>query len=383
MKSNVPRPLDLYTDADVEVSKTRPKTFKQLSQVLNPPFLHDEKKIEKFETLRSMLYHGILYDDFNRMGKAFSSLLEDAYFFERSEIYPDYYLWMLFGAFTADQPVYVERFYQAVNTLSPFYMGQERFPVYSSIIGIYHYFNDEEKDAIAYLDRALEKLGDKHLRALVLHMKAKLLIDDYRNFHKTLAILNESIDTFESYANLIRSHKSKALKQIILVYLHRFEEFEALHASTIEYAKRSGLYDIYLFTRMNRARYYLINNDPQNALEVLEQFHYPASRYYILKLHAYYMLGRHEDLEGTYEIAHPLQRKLDIAFTKAIREACSTGSSSLKAFKDVVDRAFAKRDFLMISLSTRVYIKALESERCYKKAYEVARRYLGVLQNIQ
>jgi len=361
------------------------ETVLKLLDGLNIKFLDHKKKNVYFDNVYEELYNSVLYMESDKTLEIYNTLKKHHDYYVNSTRFVEYnYIRLtVIIDLRIDYEVVDEVFANvrimeyALNA-----KDKERLCV---LKGIYMILKSDLDGAWDYIQGVLPTIEDSHVRARLYYLLGFIITNDYLYYNQALNYFEKSREFFELHMNYTRVHRSKAMQQILYVFLHRFEEFDQSLKDTVHFALRQNNKPLYHFTQVNRVRYHIIQENYKEALEILEHFEVEIFQYYFYKVYSYFKLQR--NVEALNEIKRfrakqgLLVTNIDEQVISLIEHAIINGMDDkyMERCKALCDLAHKQHDFIVIQISTQLYTEALEARRFYKEAFIYADKFLAVL----
>jgi hypothetical protein len=253
----------------------------------------------------------------------------------------------------------------------------------------YHYSKHDRKEALSTLKEQQKLSTRPDLLAINYFVSGMVYAGHYKTFKQSTVYLDQALTLFREQNNFIRLMHVKTVKQILLIYLQRSEEFLQLNRDTANYAKIKGEAIMHKESLKMRAFYYMMQNQFEESLRVLNQFEETHSGdYYFIKSYVLYRLEYHVEalhLIQSFKHVNPIDRHglyalgLDVIEHSINKEKDDQFISLVKTF---ADKAIKQGNYGMIRASYYFISKEFESLRRYKECYEYSHKLLRVIQTI-
>lgn len=363
-------------------------TMKQLLDVLDVKIEIDDALDNAFLNLYERLDQALFYDQRQESRELYKELRAHHDYYIHSKYFGEYYLIML-SAIQATRldMTDIEAFYRPADIIA----DKLDKPYREQMVferALHMVINGNLYKAWRYAKQHVESLNNDHLRARVYYLLGYTIANDYNYYHDALKYFEKARILFEENMNYRRSNRCKAMEQILFVYLHRFEEYEKSVAETDQYSIANKEFAIYYFTSVNKARYYIIKEAYQQALDILETFTSDVFEYHFYKAFSYFKLNRSMEALNEIQTLRKRPEVLVTGFEKDITNLLEYAivhdqdKAYLDKLKHLEQQAHAQRDFVMIQIITNLYTEALQEKRRYKEAQRVLERFLAVLYKI-
>ncbi len=365
------------------------KSLRPILDALSLPIYSDVEMEVEFRELYRTLYHKVLYVDYTGARKLYARMRARKTQYVNSPCFIEYYLVMLMTSLHTGAPLNeAKEYYQAAELLYDA-MNKGQKDLFDVETSIYLSKTANKREAFQHLQNCLPRIEDDHLRGIGYYNMGCYISDDYTSFTESVEYLQKAQELFEEHANFQRSNRAKAVRQYNYIHMHRFELFRESYRETLAYAKQYGILDLYYFTKMNLARYYMVVEDYKAVIETLDSFTFQTAFYYVMKLYAYYVLDCLEEgkkLLRQYDKTHPESwTPLEEKFIAAMEYLMTKGRDdyALDRMKELTDEAFERHNFLMISMCVSLYSEMLKERRKYREAFRYAKKWLNVLKSVR
>jgi len=361
----------------------------RLYETLGIPLYQDYTVVSTFKEQFDTLYHNILYREYFEAQSQYDHLVQYRDRYVKSECFVDYHLIMFVATYRLKRAQEeAEPFYRTARMLVPV-MDEWQRGFFTVEEAIYLYRTSRSEKTLAQLKNCLQTVHSPHHLANAHITIGTMMHNDYRHYREAVEHFEKALALYERHANFHRVSRTKLLLQIIRIHQHNAPEVLRLHDEVTNFAARVGALELYYFAQLNMARYHLLENEPEKALEILSRFRIEVAWYYILKTFAYHLLGRTvlvlktigEYKKNPVKIYKPLEQKyfevMELLSVKA------TDKHVLTMLKDVTDSAFESGDYLMVAITVEIYTGTLAESRKYKEASIYAEKLLDVLRHIR
>lgn len=387
VKANVsPSNLSRIEKGGIEPSN---KVLKLLLETLNINLFHDPSQNDWFDQSVKRFYSLLMYMRFNEAKKIYDSIIAaDAYFKESTRLV-EYNFFRYVAILNLRIDFSNLDYYHDLVTFMKAALHEDLKRLYIISNSIYLLLKSDFVAARDFLLSNIEDVDDPNSLGRMYYTIAFTLTNDYKYYHQALKHFKKSMEYFEETMNYERVNRCKAMQQVLFVYLHQFEAFKDSFEATKKYTTSVDNIELYYFTLVNQARYYIMKEDYRKTLDILTSFEVELSQYYFYKIFAYFRLG------STIEALNELKRfrgkqgilitNLDASFLETLEYGMTNGINDqyLMYCKNLVEYAHQKRDVLIIQMATSLYTEVLEEKRFYKEAHQVMEKFLHVLYKIQ
>ncbi len=375
----------------IEKGAVRPgiKSLRPIMDALDLPVYSDGEIAQEFQALYQTLYTKVLFVDYTGARALYAKLKSRKSRYANSGCFVDYYLVMLMTSLHTNAPKdEIEDFYRAAQLLYDV-MTPRQQELFNVEKALYLSRIKSKQEAFEHLLKCLPRVEDPHLRGIAYYSLGCYISGDHTRFTEASEYLRKAQEIFEEHANFQRSNRAKAVRQQTFIHMHRFELFEESYQETLAYAKQYGILDLYYFTKMNLARYYIVVEDYNAVIETLDSFTGQETWYYVMKLYAYYILNRYDEgreVLAQYDRENPITwRPIEEQFIAVLEYLITKGRDdyALKRMKELVDNALKRHDFLVISMTVSLYGSMLKDLRRYREAFEYGKKWLDVLKTVR
>ncbi len=346
--------------------------------------------VERYNHHRLRLYRHIIYVNYEAAQAALDALLAHRKTYESSDCFIDFYL-MMFMAVTHLR-VHLDwhdELYRKLTVLSKaFNRPQQSLFLLES--GIYwSFFKDNRHRGKEAVEAHFAITTSENERAIGEYTLGAMNLNDYRCFKRGVMYLDAAQQRFQSHNNFVRVMMTKAMKQILYIYMNRFDAFVELNKQTRYFSEIKGIEIIYRSSMKSLARYYLVRGEYKAAADTLDRFlDANEADYYLLKGYALFRLERfvealaviREAREASLYDAHDLSASGLSAMEKRITQGST--DEALLAMQAYLDKAFEVRDYMSIRLGFKMIAPELEAWRQYKALHQYADRLLEAVKNI-
>lgn len=370
-------------------TRSKPAAVRRLMKALDISFKAEAAHEEAFYKIYHELFYAVLYVNYETAKKYFDALHRERHIYENCRCFTDYYLVMLMViVHTGHRKDLMDYFYYAAEIMKDFYDESKRewFEVMKMLYLNRHFRHDE---ALNHADRLLKVVSNDHYRGILQYTRGTILVADYRYYHEAIKAFSEAQKLFEDNLNFNRSNRAKAVKQRVYIYLFKFEDFHASFKESEAYAKKNGVLDLYYFIHLNKALYYVFDDDFEAALALLDSFEFPSGMYYLTKLYVCYKLKYYDKALRTLEAFKASKisfvRNLDQRLLALMEKGIESGEddSYLDMLRNFTDDAIEARNFPMIKQGVSLLTNILERRRRYKEAYRYVDTLLSIIETIQ
>lgn len=374
----------------IEQGLVRPKddSIERILNAVNIRMRHDVAKNKAFETIYEKLWSLLMYGEYEKAKDQYRKLVAERNYYTRSVVFRRFYLITLTTVLnTRIDFETLDEIYKTVLVLEP-YMSKAEKDLMVINKAIYMLLRSQHDAAWDYLNSVLPNLSDNHLRGRGYYLLGVIITNDYRYYYEALDYFDKARTIFDEYMNFDRANRAKAMSQTIYIHLQRYDDFERFAKETAEFALAYGATNLYFLVSVNRARYYIMVEDYEEALRVLDKFTMNEGPYYFFKSLSHFRLKNNIE---ALRLAQNFKKQTRMFVTDLetmafdiFNHALTKGSddSYLRKLKAFCDSAHAQRDFVMIQVGTVLYTEILEEKRMYKEAYLYAEKYLDVLYKI-
>ncbi len=343
-----------------------------------------------FQELARQLHRNLLYGNYIQAVNIGEKIYARREEFEQCPCYASYYLYML--ACTQHTRKFRELrqpYYEKLNKIENIFEGDEK-ALYMFEKGLYFYYVHNDRQQAITILKAVESLTqDENLIAFANFFLGTLYSQDYRYYRHSLEAFDYAQRLYQNQNNFIRVMHTKSNKQMLYIYLNRFEDFEQINAETINYAKIKGEVVMYIVSLKNRAKYFIARREPEKALEVLNRYtDEQSAEDYFYKIYALYRLGIHVQALHTIQVFDKLDlsgRNIIYRYgSDAIKHAITQGDDEalIDRLKLFADKAFEHKEFMLIRIAFKLVSENLKNHRRYKEAYDYSNTLLEVVKEI-
>jgi len=374
----------------IEQGLVNPKkeSLEKLMQALHIKYRNNALAEKTMSDEITKMYHAILFVNYNEAKVIARSLKKHEENYMASPKFIDYLLvFFMYAQHVKDDDFSKDSYYQQCELLEPVMNDDQRDHFYLEK-GLYLYLSNKREEALNYLLEHVEEIKHEQVKAQCFYLIGGIYKDDYRHYNDALKYLNDATMIFEKYTNYNRSNRAKAIIQTVYVYTHRFDQFEILAKETFDYAKNYNIDDLFAYTTLNMARYYIMKEDYKHALDYLDSINFNDPSFQFLKMYSYYVSSR------TMEALHLVQSVLSekrleyptiFRFSfNALEYALVHGENDhyVELMRSALNEAFNRHDFLMTQLLVKLFVKVLETKRKYKEALNVTEKLYDVMRKI-
>lgn len=346
--------------------------------------------VERYHQYRQRLYRHIIYVNYEAAEAAFDNLMAHQKTYESSDVFVDFYLM----AFMATMHLRVrldwyEALFQKLMVLKPaFSRAQKSLFLLES--GIYWTFfkNNKDKGREA-IEEHLTLTSSENERAIAEYILGSMDLSDYRYFKRGVTYFDAAQRRFQTQNNFVRVMTTKAMKQILYIYMNRFQAFLEMNKQTRYFSEIKGDMRIYRSSMKSLARYHIVRGEYARGAATLDQFVDPLEAdYYLLKSYAYMLSERFVEALAVIKEARKASvlkgDRLVSLGLDAIEKRINHGSgdSTILAMKTYLDEAFNRKDYMSMRIGFKMIELELEARRRYKELYHYTDRLLEAVKRI-
>ncbi len=343
-----------------------------------------------FSSTRNKLYKHLVYAEYNMAHEHANKLYNNRERYLNSPIFIDYYLIMIMYIQHAYRLLHLRETYIDILTVLEKDLTPYQYEFYSLQMSMYyHYARHDVDEALLYLKQQQEIATKHDLLAINYFVTGKVYGSHYKTFKQSTDYLDKAHVLFQEQNNFIRLMHVKTVKQSLLVYLQRSTEFLQLNRETTNYAKIKGEPIMRKESLKIRAFYYMMQEQFEESLRVLNQFEDShAGDYYFIKSYVLYRLAYHVEalhVIQSFKHVNPIDRHGLYALGLEVIEHSINNPKDDKFFslvKTFADKAITQGNYGMIRVSYYFISREFESLRRYKECFEYSHKLLRIIQTI-
>lgn len=375
----------------IEKNKTNPKPEKidLILKTLDCSMIENKTWDTWFiESFLPEIYSNIYYGQYDKSKSMFKQLHQYHDYYANSKHFIDYYL-VVFATIVHTLIAYdkIDFYLKTCQLLKPF-MNTEQQEILILNQAHYYMFNKAFDVAQNYLIPNLKSFNNPHIKARAYYLMGLSITNDYTQYNQAMDYYEKAKAIFDETMNFERSHRTKTMQLRLYAYLQRKEEFYDILADVSEYAISHQSGNMYSLIQVHLALAHVMNEQYQDALDVLSLFTMEEGVYYFLKVYAYMRLDRSlealKTIQKTKQCSTMFEYKLEAQGMRVFERILThkANKKTMDVLKQYCDQAHQEKDLLMIQVATHLYVEALKAKRAYKEAYIYTNKYLQVLYRI-
>lgn len=345
---------------------------------------------DDFTSTRNKLYKHLVYAEYSMAHEHANALYNDRDVYLNSPCFIDYYLIMIMYIQHAYRLLHLRDEYIDILTFLEPDFTTDQYELYALQMSMYyHYGRHDASKALGYLKQQQSLATKADLLAINYFVMGMVYGSHYKTFKQSTDYLDKAHTLFQEQNNFIRLMHVKTVKQTLLVYLQRSDEFLQLNRDTTNYAKIKGEPIMHKESLKTRAFYYMMQEQFEESLRVLNQFEDPhGGDYYFIKSYVLYRLSYHVEalhLIQSFKHVNPVDRHGLYALGLDVIEHGINKDKDEKFIilvKMFADKAIEQGNYGMIRVSHYFVSREFESLRRYKECFEYSHKLLRIIQTI-
>lgn len=344
----------------------------------------DTNEETEIETTLNTFFHAILYVNYDEARRLYQHLSERH--IDMSNFTPRWRVYQfMYAIHTQTTDLDIESIDHECQLLIP-WMNPHEKEIYAMERAGYFFLKGDLSKSVEVGLKSIASSGDDHLRAINLFLIGASGINEVGKIEASMQYLEEAETLFLKFANYKRAIRCQAFEFIGRVHSLRYKDvlpyYETLKAHPTVDDNQQQLDG---FIEGTLARYYLLSQQPQKALTILDAIPFKSAINYFLRLVALYTTQAWSPLKAHLNAVHawdePINNRVHLALMEALTAWLNTAdmpalSSALEA---VFFSALSAHDYISIMLISPMAVDALKNAKQYKKAYHLAQETLQIL----
>ncbi len=385
LAAKIDQSKSLLSDIERGIAPATLNTAKKLQNVLQFKHQANVRGRKAFETIARQLHDRLALGD-DEAAQTFAQALEHKLdFYTRGPFCIEYYMIMLmYALFTEKKQVVIEPYFKRLYAVRDF-LDSTRKQYFHLLAGFYYLYK-YELDAVEQTVKVLQKemLAPLH-EGFCLYVEAMAHVYDYRRFKSALIRFEKAKAHFISLNNFYFVMRIRVMEQRLYVYRQNFSRFWRLHEETSSYAQIHNHYFLKRDNLGNILRYHLIKGDYAALDALLESYDTRQQVDQFIHIYALYRLKRYKAAQALIEtiefnpipnVLKPIQLGVE---TMAHLIATKPEKIDLERLTAFAETAYEMSNYLMIRISHKLLLEALQAKRHYKEALYYGERLLQIM----